>query len=106
MNNEEKKQAKGYMKELSARAEWIGEDDSAACVSSTKYGALLKFKRLIREDIGYFEAKEMKLDEIGIGWLHLVSELSEEEKNGEFIECESYISYKDPSPYVVWTYNT
>lgn len=131
--NEETKKLKAIVKELRSEAVWIGEDGDAACVAKTKEAALRKFKALMRGDVGDWEAKEMKLEDIGIGWLFLperrdatevdcecgchTSESSDEEmkKFGCDIckdshvpsdEYEWFVSYKRQSPYEVWVYQT
>ena len=95
-------------KEL-AEAQWIGEDGNMACISSTPKGALRKFKRRTHEDVGLFEADELTIENVGLGWLHLASELTEaeKEKNSELAECEWYVSYSkdDTSPYQVYVYS-
>lgn len=97
---------KQYLKELSAEAQWIGEDGNAVCVSSTERGAFLKFKRLMRGDVGEIEADELKLEDVGKGYLHLATELTKEE-HGEMEECEWYVDWSAnaKNPYEVWVLN-
>ena len=103
---EERAKIKQYLKELSAEAQWIGEDGNATCISSTKRGALLKFKRLMRGDVGDIEAEKLKLEDVGIGYLHLATELTEQERV-EMEESEWYVSWFAPekNPYEVWVLN-
>jgi len=86
-------------------AMWIGEDGNAACKAKSKRQAFSKFKNLMRQDVGELEASEMKLEEVGIGWLHLVKDLPEEERTGDIADCEWYVSWKEKTPYKVYVYN-
>ena len=87
-------------------AQWIGEDGAMACVSSSARGAFIKFKRLMRQDVGDLEAEEMKIEDVGVGWFYLPTE--EEKKqiaDGEIEEYEWYVSYKKPNDYQVFVYS-
>ena len=47
---------------------------------------------------------DIKIEDIGIGWLHLATELPKEER-GEIEEGDWYVAYKEESPYEVWILN-
>jgi hypothetical protein len=90
-------------KELTISAEYIGEEGDMTCVARTKNSAFKKFSLLVLGMEGVGENARLKFQNISRAYLHLVSELKEEEKAGELAECEWFISYKK-SPYKVWTY--
>lgn len=83
MKDADKKLLDGYMADLKQEAVWIGEDGGACCVATTKLGALRKFRRLMRQDVGESEALEMKIEDIGIGFLHLP-----EDRNADEAGCD------------------
>lgn len=102
LNKEDIKKLKGYMKELRHEAVWIGEDGGAACVAKTKEAAMRKFRALMRNDVGDIEAKEMSIDDVGIGWLHLPSADDKDEWGDEYMW---FINHTKESPFEVWVYN-
>lgn len=77
---------KEYYKDLDV--EWIGEDGNMACRATTKLGAWRKFKRLMRDDVGRFEADDMGTFEeqsermICDGWMHMPT--AEDYESDEF----------------------
>lgn len=99
---EQHAQLKGYMKDLRHEACWIGEDGGAACVAKTKEAAMRKFRALMRSDVGDLEAKEMNIEDVGIGWLHLPTEDDKDEWGEDY---QWFINHKEESPYEVWVYN-
>lgn len=101
---EDKAKIKGYLRELANEACWIGEDGMAACVSSTEKGAFIKFRRLMRMDVGDIEAEEIKIEDVGYSYLHLCSELSEEERQC-MEEAEWYADATDKNPYQIFVLN-
>lgn len=98
---EEKKKLREIMKQLRREAVWIGEDGDMACVSSSERGALSKFRALMRGDVGDWEAKEIKLEDVGVGWLRLPTK-RDLAQHGE--EYEWYVTYKEKSPHEVFVY--
>jgi len=102
--DKKKKTERDYLKELSKEASWLGEDcDSMVCVSSTKRGAVLKFKRLMIADVGDIEAEEIKEKDVTVGWLRLPTE-EDEEENGD-LTPEWYVMSKQKSPYPVFVWD-
>ena len=83
---------------LKEQACWVGEDGNAVVAADTEEEALAKFKELWIEAYGEDgpELDELKLEEIGIGWLHLP-----DEPNSEF---EWFVSYSKHSPFEVFVY--
>lgn len=88
-------------KEILRGACWIGEDGDSACISKSKVGAWIKLRRLTRDDVGEYEASEIKIEDVGIGFLHL----SDEDETDEWGEpTEWHISYSVPSPHSVFVH--
>lgn len=105
-DKEETEKIKEYLKELK-QAQWIGEDGEAVCVANSEKGALTKFKRLMRDDVGEVEARDIKLEDVGIGYLLLPTK--EELKNGSVDpDWEWYVNWsgKRVSDYPVWILQT
>jgi len=98
----DKQKIKQVLKSLRSEATWIGEDGAMACVSKTEQSAFKKFKALMSECVGDYEASELKIDDIGIGWLFLVTN---ENKDDFESDTEWYVDYVNKSPYEVWVYN-
>ena len=61
---------KQAIKELNSVG-WIGEDGDMAIACKTKVGAWKRMRAITRDDCGDYEASEIKIDKIGIGWLHI-----------------------------------
>jgi len=101
--DEDKIKIEKIYKELGARAEWIGEDNSMACRATTPRGAMVRFKGLIREALGEIEAEDLDPECIGTAYLHLPE--NEEEKSS-MEDAEYYISWIEESDYMVYTYQT
>lgn len=78
---------KEYHHELTHEAEYMGEDGNMVTVSETPNGALIKFKRKVREDCGSIDADEMKVEHVTHGVMALP----------EFLECAS-----DEYSWMVW----
>lgn len=83
MKKEERKKLADIRRQLMQQAFWIGEYGDACCVSSTAGGALIKFRRLMREDVGDFEAEEMSIENISTGWVRLAHE-----RDADEVGCE------------------
>lgn len=94
--------AKYFMKEISIEPAPIGEDGDMTCVSTTERGAFIKFKRWMREYVGDIEADELKISNVGDGWLHA---LTGKEKKDYEEGVLWYVSYKKESPYRVYVYH-
>jgi hypothetical protein len=128
---DEQKQFKKIISQLRFEgAVWIGEDGAAACVAPTHRGAWIKFRKLMRQDVGRLEALEIdQVKDITTGWLHLPqrrtmdevscecgchSSLSSDAEMKRFgcdickdahepdSEYEWWVSYKEKTPYEVW----
>lgn len=96
-----KQKIKEYLKELSKEAVWIGEDeDVAVCSSTTKRGAFIKFKRLMKDCVGKIEADEMEIDKVGIGYFYLTTDV----KKKEMEDAEWYVDCGKENEYEVWIY--
>lgn len=99
---------KQAMKELKT-AQYLGEEGDMAVNCKTKLGAFRKFKQQVREDCGESsELEDMTMDNIGIGWVFVVTaEMKKEDYEDRFEEdTEYYVSYKEKSPYQVWIYTS
>jgi len=99
---------KEAMEELKT-PQYIGEEGDMAVNCKTQLGAFIKFKQQVREDCGESsEVEEMTMDNIGIGWVFIVTdEMKKEDCEDRFEEdTEYYVSYKEKSPYQVWTYTS
>lgn len=94
----EEKALKAIQEELTVKAAWIGEDGGACVVADTEEEALIKFKDLWIEAFGEDgpELEELKLEDIGIGWLHLP-----EKDNTEF---EWFVSFSKETPFEVFVF--
>lgn len=89
------------IKELSLGAEWIGEDGSAVCVALTEEDAWKKFRELVKDCMGYFEADSIRNDyELGYGWIHMCKGDDEHHEHSEK-DCW-FVSYRKETPYRVW----
>lgn len=101
--DEHKKEIEEVYKGLGEEAEYIGDEGNMTCRATTKRGALIKFKRRTRDDVGDEEADEIKIDEIGAGFLHLCTEKQKEEMDGS----DWYVSYvsENTSDYEVFVYS-
>lgn len=95
------------IEDLKKEAVWIGEDGNAACSATTELGALRKFKRLMRECVGDLEAREMKVEDVSVGWLFPVTPemRAEEDAPVWYEECEWYVSLAEESPHQVFIYS-
>lgn len=90
------------MDELMKEAVWVGEDGNMVCNSDSERGAWIKFKRLMKQDVGDLEVASMKEDgQVGIGWLHRPTAEQLDEWGDEI---EWWVSTKKTSPYFVWFY--
>lgn len=79
---------------------WIGEYGDAVCSANNETQALKIFIKLMTDDVGEEESKEVKMSNVGIGWLQLWQE-------GEYKgDCEAtwYVSYTVESEYQVFVY--
>lgn len=94
---------KEVMTELE-EADYIGEDGDMVVNTEKKEDALVAFRTRLCGDVGHMEAEEIKLEDIGIGYVYLITE--EEKKSGEFdSDWEWYVSYTKPNKNKVWVYH-
>lgn len=82
-------------KDLRKEAEYIGEDGDMVCQATTERGALIKFKRRIREDCGDLDAEEVEMQYVGVGWLRLPHSV-EEENQGDDPPVAWLVSFEKP----------
>lgn len=82
----------------------LGEEgDMMTCAAKTERGAWIKFRQRMRDDVGEEEAKEIKLENVGIGWLHLMDDKDREEMGVEE-DNEWFVSTTKKTLYQVWVY--
>ena len=85
-------------------AGWVGEDGHAACFAKSKREALSKFKKLMRRDCGESEARELKIDMVGVGYARVATEEDKIEN-----DYEHWVSWsgkpEDKTPYKVYVLN-
>jgi hypothetical protein len=94
---DEERRIKEILKTELNNAVWIGEYGDMAVSCKTKLGALRKFRKLMREDIGGGIAGEIYVSDVGIGWLRLPRGEDEE-------MCEWIIEFLESTPYPVFIY--
>jgi len=97
-NIEQTNKLKEIMEELKKKAVWVGEDGNSVCNAKNEEEAFVLFKDLMIEAMGHDgpEVTEMKIENIGIGWLSLP-----EKENTEY---DWFVSYLNPTPFEVWVY--
>ena len=96
---EDSKKIKEIMRDLSKEATWVGEDGDAVCVAKTENAAWKKFKNLVQECIGEYEAKMIK-EEYELGGASLF--LFTEQESREHDDAEWYASTSKHSPHGAW----
>ena len=77
----------------------------------SKRYALSKFRALTRETEGDFEAREMKIEHVGRGWLHICTEQEKQDFADNFGESDIgwYVSWAagaEKGGYKVYVYDT
>lgn len=92
MTVEEKEAFEKMLKELEV-PQWVGEDGACAVIAPNKKTALSLLKGLMRRDVGEYEAKNMKYDEIVIAWSSVATQKDIEEYGDEF---EWFCHWKKP----------
>ena len=89
---------KEVLKELKD-AQYVGEDGGMVVICPTRLGALRKFRKLMRQDVGDYEASELSIDEIGIVYIEVGHFW-----NNDGDECD-WCSQGDPKKgYKAWSY--
>ena len=85
-------------------AVWIGEDGAMAIDGrfSERY-AWIQFRKLMRDDVGEYEADEVEIEDVGIGYFHLPTPEDIEEYGNEY---DWLINYQEKSDYPVWVYRS
>jgi hypothetical protein len=85
----------------------VGEDGDMVCRATTEKGALLKFKRWVRENAGLWEDEGMKIDDISTCFLFEADdEFREKNKdNSDALECEWYVSTAKKNKMPLFKYN-
>ena len=106
VNKEYLKKLKYASLDIKHVAEYVGEDGGMVTDCRTRQGALKRFRKLEEETCGREEALMIKLEDVGIAYLHLASEISEEERDSMEIGDDGwYITPKVQSPLMVWYYS-
>lgn len=102
----EKKKIDEIFKRLFKEADYVGEDGNMVCASTSERGAMIKFRRRVREDVGEIDADEMVVDSMGFGYLLLVDEKNENHQH-MVGESEWYINWggTEVSDYKVYVYH-
>lgn len=91
------------LEELKEEAQFVGEAGDMVVVADSPEKALEMFKKLVADTEGKDEASKLKLEAVGIAYLHMeLAELPEEYFEGT--DMEWYVSLKKVSPYTVWFY--
>jgi hypothetical protein len=91
------------IEELKEEAQFVGEEGDMVVAADNAEKALEMFKKLISDTEGPEDAAKLKLESVGIAYLHMdLSELPEEYFEGT--EMEWHIDLKKVSPYTVYFY--
>jgi len=88
------------------KPQYLGEDEMIAVRALSKEQALEKIRKeeMTNADKTRQEVEEeIKLEEISIGWLHLVNPSRDDHKH-LIDECEEYVSFEEESDYPVFVY--
>lgn len=90
------------------QAEYIGEDGGMVVDGRfSRLGAYRKMIAKVREDCTESDVDDFKdackPEDLGKGWLHLMTEADREEMGAEQ-EIEWYVSLEKKSPYELWVY--
>jgi len=98
----------GYYNDIGAEVQYIGEDGNMVCVADNKEDALKLFRKRMIDDVGEPEADEIKIDDIGVGYLFLVNKDNPAHERMVAEDCTWYVSWSDKevSDYEVFVYLT
>jgi len=98
---------KEALKDIKSEAQYVGEDGGMVTNCKTKIGAWRRFRKLTKETVGEEEAKEININDIGIAYLHLAEETTNEQREQMMIDNDGwYIDVRSISPIIVWYYFT